>query len=148
RLIVPSSLTNARNINVETGRSASRWGGCREPPWSSATLFLWTASPRVPSLGPSLAGIPPMPTSESGFINDIKEIATRGATSEQRRQAAEARFRQLERELERAYLGHPQAQRHIDSELADLRRAMLIELDRDPPPTLGSLLDKLLQLSR
>jgi hypothetical protein len=89
-----------------------------------------------------------MTTSESGFINDIKEIAAHEANAERRRKAAEARFRRLERELEVAYQGQPNAARHVDSELADLRRAMLIELDRDPPATVGSLLDTLIKLTR
>jgi hypothetical protein len=89
-----------------------------------------------------------MITSESSFINDIKEIAAHEPSSDGRRKAAEARFRRLERELERAYQGQPNAERHVDSELADLRRAMLIELDRDPPPTVGSLLDTLIRLTR
>jgi hypothetical protein len=89
-----------------------------------------------------------MITSESRFINDIKEIATHEATAERRRKAAEARFRRLERELEVTYQGQPNAERHVDSELADLRRAMLIELEKDPPPTVGGLLDTLVRMTR
>lgn len=89
-----------------------------------------------------------MTTSESLFINDIKDIADREPTPEGRRRAAEARLRQLERELERKYQGQPDADGHIARELVDLRRAMLIELERDPPPTVGSLLDALIGLTR
>ena len=89
-----------------------------------------------------------MTTSEWAFINDIRDIAEREGTQEGRRRAAEARLRQLERALETKYQGQPDADTHIARELADLRRAMLIELERDPPPTVGSLLDALVGLSR
>lgn len=89
-----------------------------------------------------------MTTSESAFINDIKEIARQEPTAEGRRKAAAARFRQLERELERKYQGLPNADQHIERELADLRRAMLIELEKEQPPTVGTLLDGLIALSR
>jgi hypothetical protein len=89
-----------------------------------------------------------MITSESAFINDIKEIARREPTPEGRRKAAVARFHQLERELERKFQGHPNADQHIARELADLRRAMLIELEKDQPVTVGALLDSLIALSR
>jgi hypothetical protein len=87
-------------------------------------------------------------TSESAFINDIKDIAIRVEDAQARRQAAEARLRRLERELEATYRGHPRADEHIARELADLRKAMLIELDRGPPATIGSLFDTLVRLSR
>lgn len=89
-----------------------------------------------------------MTTSESAFINDIKDIAIRVDDVTARRQAAEARLRRLERELEATYRDHPRAEEHIARELADLRKAMLIELDRGPPATIGSLLDTLVRLSR
>ena len=89
-----------------------------------------------------------MTTSESAFINDIKDIAIRENDAKARRQAAEARLRRLERELEATYRGHPNADQHIASELADLRRAMLIELERGPPATIGHLFDTLVRLSR
>jgi hypothetical protein len=89
-----------------------------------------------------------MATSESAFINDIREIAEREPTQEGRRRAAEARLRRLERELEAKYQGLPDAGAHAARELADLRRAMLIELERDPAPTLGGLLDALVGLTR
>jgi hypothetical protein len=89
-----------------------------------------------------------MITSESAFIKDIKDIAEHEPAAEKRRQAAEARFRQLERELEVRFQGQPDADGHIARELVDLRRAMLIELERDPPPTLGGLLDTLVRLTR
>jgi hypothetical protein len=87
-------------------------------------------------------------TSESAFINDIKDIAIRIDDVAARRQAAEARLRRLERELEAGYRGQPNAEQHIAREFADLRRAMLIELDRGPPATVGHLLDTLVRLSR
>jgi hypothetical protein len=89
-----------------------------------------------------------MTTSESAFINDIKEIARHEPSPEGRRKAAVARFRQLERELERNYQGLANADQHIERELADLRRTMLIELEKDQPVTVGSLLDSLIALSR
>jgi len=89
-----------------------------------------------------------MATSESAFINDIKEIAVHNPAPESRRRAAEARFRRLERELERKFQGYPDADSHIAHELADLRRAMQVELARDPPATVGSLFDALLHLGR
>jgi len=89
-----------------------------------------------------------MTTSESVFINDIKEIVHREPTQDGRRRAAEARFRRLEHELERQYQAYPDAERHVAHELADLRRAMLIELERDPPASLGALLDVLIGLAR
>jgi hypothetical protein len=89
-----------------------------------------------------------MITSESGFINDIKEIAAHEPSAEARRKAAEARLRRLERELAQRFQGQPNADDHVARELADLRRAMLIELERDPPPTVGSLLDVLIRLTR
>ena len=89
-----------------------------------------------------------MTTSESAFINDIKEIARREPSPEGRRKAAVARFRQLERELERKYQGIANADQPIERELADLQRAMLIELEKDQPVTVGSLLDSLIALSR
>jgi len=89
-----------------------------------------------------------MTTSESAFINDIKEIARREPTVEGRRKAAVARFRQLERELEHKYQGHPNADQHVERERAGLRRAMLIELATDQPASVGSLLDNLIALSR
>jgi hypothetical protein len=67
---------------------------------------------------------------------------------ESRRRAAEAGFRRLERELERKFEGYPDADGHIAQELAGLRRAMLIELDRDPPATVGSLFDAVIHLTR
>jgi hypothetical protein len=88
-----------------------------------------------------------MTTSESAFVNDIKEIARAEPSAERRRRAAEARFRRLERELERKYEGLPNADSHVARELVDLRRAMLIELEKDPLPTLGSLLDGLIALT-
>jgi hypothetical protein len=87
-------------------------------------------------------------TSESAFINDIKDIAVHNPAPEGRRKAAEARFRRLERELERKFEGYPDADAHIAHELADLRRAMLIELERDPPATVGSLFDAMIRLTR
>jgi hypothetical protein len=89
-----------------------------------------------------------MTTSESAFINDIKEIVGREAVPDGRRRAAEARVRRLERDLELKYRTYPDADTHIARELADLRRAMLIELERDPPPTIGALLDALIRLTR
>ena len=89
-----------------------------------------------------------MTTSESVFVSDIKEIARTEPSPERRRRAAEARFRQLERELERKYEGSPNADSHVARELVDLRRAMLIELEKDPLPTLGSLLDGLIALTQ
>lgn len=89
-----------------------------------------------------------MTTSETAFINDIKDIANRVDDAAARRQAAEARLRRLERELEATYRGQPHADDHVARELADLRRAMLIELDRGPPATVGALLDTLLRMSR
>jgi hypothetical protein len=89
-----------------------------------------------------------MTTSESAFINDIKEIAKREPTAEGRRKAAAGRFYQLERELEGKYQGLPNPDRHIERELADFRRAMLIELDKDQPVTVGTLLDSLIAMSR
>jgi hypothetical protein len=88
-----------------------------------------------------------MTTSESAFVNDIKEIAARNPAPESRRRAAEARFRRLERELEVKFQGYPDAETHIAHELADLRRAMLIELERDPPANVGTLLDALVRLT-
>jgi len=88
-----------------------------------------------------------MTTSESVFVNDIREIARVEQSAERRRRAAEARFRRLERELERKYQGLPNADSHVARELADLRRAMQIELARDPLPTLGGLLDGLIALT-
>ena len=89
-----------------------------------------------------------MTTSESGFINDIKNIAAHEPTAEARRKAAEACLRRRERDLEEKFHGLPNAEQHVARELADLRRAMLIELDRDPPPTVGTLLDALIRLTR
>ena len=89
-----------------------------------------------------------MTTSESAFINDIKAIAANTPNPESRRRAAEARFRRLERELEQKFQGFPDADNHVAHELADLRRAMLIELERDPPAGVGALLDALIQLTR
>lgn len=89
-----------------------------------------------------------MTTSESAFLSDIKEIAGREMPPEERQKAAKARFRRLEAELVAKYQGHPNADAHIERELADLRRAMLIELDRDPPATLGTLFDALIRLTR
>jgi hypothetical protein len=89
-----------------------------------------------------------MTTSESAFINDIKGIAEREPTPEGRRRAADARLRQLEHELDRQYRDYPDADTHVARELADLRRAMLIELERDPPATVGTLLDALVGLTR
>jgi hypothetical protein len=89
-----------------------------------------------------------MTTSESSFINDIKAIVDREATPDGRRRAAEARFRQLEHDLELKYRAYPDADTHVARELADLRRAMLIELERDPPAGVGTLLDALIGLTR
>jgi hypothetical protein len=89
-----------------------------------------------------------MVTSESVFVNDIKQIAVQNPAPESRRRAAEARFRRLERELEQKFEGYPDAELHIAHELADLRRAMLIELERDPPASVGSLFDALVRLTR
>ena len=89
-----------------------------------------------------------MITSESSFINDIKEIVDREAVPADRRRAAEARFRRLEQELELKYRAYPDADTHVARELADLRRAMLIELERDPPAGVGALLDALIGLTR
>ena len=88
-----------------------------------------------------------MTTSESTFINDIKAIVDREATPDGRRRAAEARFRQLEHDLELKFRTYPDADSHIARELADLRRAMLIELERDPPASVGSLFDVLIGLT-
>ncbi len=88
-----------------------------------------------------------MTTSESAFINEIKEIVEHEATPDARRKAAEACFRRLERTLERKFAGQPNADLHVARELADLRRAMLIELEKDPPVTLGTVLDGLIALS-
>ena len=89
-----------------------------------------------------------MATRESTFINDFKEIARREPTPEARRKAATARFHQLEHQLELAFKGLPNADQHVERELTDLRRAMLIELDKEQPVTLGSLLDSLILLTR
>ena len=89
-----------------------------------------------------------MTTSESAFMNDIKGIAVRETIEDARRRAAEARLRRLEVELARKFQGQPHAEAHVARELADLRRAMLIELECDPPATVGSLLDGLLRLTR
>jgi hypothetical protein len=89
-----------------------------------------------------------MITSESAFINDIKEIVGREAAPDGRKRAAEARFRRLEHDLELKYQTYPDADTHIAHELADLRRAMLIELERDPPASIGTLLDALIRLTR
>lgn len=89
-----------------------------------------------------------MASSESVFVNDIKEIARIEPSPEGRRKAAEARFRRLEREFERKYEGLPNAESHVAHELVDLRRAMLIELEKDPLPTLGSLLDGLIAMTQ
>jgi hypothetical protein len=89
-----------------------------------------------------------MTTSESTFIHDIKEIVDREPTPDGRRRAAEARFRHLEHDLELKYRTYPDADTHIAHELADLRRAMLIELERDPPASIGTLLDALIHLTR
>jgi len=88
-----------------------------------------------------------MTTSESAFISDIKEIVEREASPDGRRRAAEARFRRLAHELELKYQAYRDADVHIAHELADLRRAMLIELERDPPATVGNLLDLLIGLT-
>lgn len=89
-----------------------------------------------------------MTTSESAFISDIKEIVHREPSQDGRRRAAEARLRRLEHELGGKYQAYPDADRHVAQELADLRRAMLIELERDPPASLGGLLDALIGLTR
>ncbi len=88
-----------------------------------------------------------MTTSESAFINEIKEIVDHEASPDGRRKAAEACFRRLERSLEHKFEGQPNADLHIMRELADFRRAMLIELEKDPPVTLGTVLDSLVALS-